>query len=343
VPLRRHLTVFVLFASALLVAATPRPIATPPPVVPTAAPTMPGSNVPAILVYPYEAPSDLDPRYGTAVANIFSQVMTQTGGVKMLPIPSNIKRVDYQKYAKVQHADYYISGYIQPIGQTAAIVTEVVDVNTDINIWSTTTNISDVNDVASQALTARSIVLQASGVERPEINAGPANTPTPSSTSGASTSLTNVFSDLFHGKAKPKPTAVAAAPSATPSKPARGALIFHVTGNAQSTALSNATSALYRGMNVYYTTSMSSIAGGDVTKSTDAICGKSRDNTIATGTLNVQHVGGLHSHDSYTFTLNVYACYGAVLYTTTETDNDYAKAVLDAVDAYHNDHPENNG
>ena len=116
-----------------------------------------------MLVYPYEAPSDLDPRYGGAIAQIFAQVITQTGGVKVLAIPKDIQRVDYQKYARVQHADYYISGYIQPIGQTAAIVTQVVDVNSDISRWSATTNISDVNDVASQALTAREVILQVFG------------------------------------------------------------------------------------------------------------------------------------------------------------------------------------
>lgn len=341
--MRRHLALFVLFASALLVAATPRPLATPPPVVPTAAPTLPGTIVPVVLVYPYDAPSDLDPRYGTAVANIFAQVITQTGGVKVLAIPSNIKRVDYQKYAAVQHADYYISGYIQPIGQSASIVTQVVDVKNDIAGYSATTDINDVNDVASQALTAREYVLQASGVDRPEISTAGAATPEASPTSGASTSLTNVLGDLFHGKSKPKTTTVAAAPSATPSKPVRGALVVHVTGDAQPNVLTDATGTLYRGMNVYYTTTMSSVATGDVSKSANTICGASRDNTIATGTLNVQHVGGMHAHDSYTFILNVYACYGAVLYTTTETDNNYTKAVLDAVDAYHSDHPENNG
>jgi TolB-like protein len=340
VPLRRHLVVFVLFASALLVAATPKPLGTPVPA-PTAAPTLPGTIVPTIVVYPFDAPSDLDPRYGTAVAQIFAQVMSQTGGVKVLAIPNGIQRVDYQKYAHVQHADYYISGYIQPIGQTAAIVTQVVDVNSDISVYSTTTNIADVNDVASQALTARTVVLQAAGVERPEINAGPANTPTPSSTSGASTSLTNVLGDLFHGK-KPKATAGPVA-AVTPSKPARGVLIVRLTGNAQSNIVNDATGDLYRGMNVYYSAAMSSVATADVAKSADSICGKARDNTIASGTLNVAHVGGVHAHDSYTFTLNVYACFGALLYTNTQTDDNYAKAVLDAVDAYHDDHPENNG
>ena len=177
--MRRHLAVFLLFAGALLLAATPKPMTTPVVVAPTPAPTFLGTIVPTVLVYPFEAPADLDPRYGTAVAQIFAQVITQTGGVKVLAIPSGIQRVDYQKYARVQHADYYVSGYIQPIGQTAAIVTQVVDVNSDISKWNATTNISDVNDVASQALTARQVMLEASGVERSAINTGPANTPTP--------------------------------------------------------------------------------------------------------------------------------------------------------------------
>lgn len=339
--MRRHLAVFVLFASALLLAVTPRPLATLP-AAPTAAPTLSGTVVPTVLVYPFEAPTDLDPRYGTAIAQIFAQVITQTGGIKVLAIPKGIQRVDYQKYAHVQHADYYISGYIQPIGQTAAIVTQVVDVNSDISVYSTTTNIADVNDVASQALNMRTIVLEASGVQRPEINAGPANTPTPSSTSGASTSLTNVLGDLFHGKAKTKATAAPAATS-TPSKPRRGVLIVHLTGNAQPNVVTAATGDLYRAMNVYYTAVMSGVATGDVTKSADSICGTSRDNTIASGSLNVQHIGGIHAHDSYTFTLNIYTCFGAVLYTNSQTDDNYAKTVLDAVDAYHTDHPENNG
>ena len=296
--------------------------------------------MPTVLIYPFEAPSDLDPRYGGAVAQIFAQVITQTGGVKVLEIPKGIARVDYQKYASVQHADYYISGYIQPIGSAAAIVTQVVDVNSDISKWSATTNINDVNDVASQALTARTVILEASGVERPEINAGPANTPTPSSTSGASTSLTNVLGDIFHGKSKTKASATPVA-TATPSKPVRGALIVHVTGSARANVLNDATGDLYRAMNVYYTSTMSPVVTGSVAKSADAICGASRNNTIVSGTLNVQHVGGIHAHDTYTFTFNVYACFGAVLYTNTQSDDNYAKAVLNAVDQYHTDHPDN--
>ncbi len=336
--MRRHLAVFVLFASALLLAAGPPPRVTPTPSPTPAALASPGANQHTILVYPFEAPSDLDPRYGGAVAQIYSQVIQQTGGVNVLAVPTGIKRVDYQKYAHVLHADYYISGYIQPIGEGAAIVAQVVDVSSDITKYSSTTQVTGVQDVASTALNMREVILAAAGVTRPELNNGPATSPTPESTSGSSVPISNVLGGLFKGKSKGTPTP---APSATPAKPSRGMLVVHLGGNAQPAVLGVATDDLYRGLNAHFITVMSSVSTSDLTKSADSICGRNRNNAIASGVLNATHVGGFRAHDSYTFTLNIYACFGAVLYTDTETDNDYAHAIKAAVDKYVADHPDN--
>ncbi|HUN28948.1 MAG TPA: hypothetical protein VMV65_04050 [Alphaproteobacteria bacterium] len=339
--MRRHLAVFVLFASALLIAATPKPLASPAPKAsPSASPSAQPANQPIVVVYPFEEPSDLDPRYGLAIAQIYSQVMVQSGGVSVLAIPKDIKREDYQKYAHVLHADYYISGYISPIGQSAAIVAQVVDVASDISVYSTTTQITDVQDVASQALNARTVILEAAGVERPELDTGPATSPTPQSTSGTSVSIGNVLGDLFKGKAKGKATAE---PTATPIKPRRGAIVVRVAGNAPAATLTLATDDLYRAMDAHYATVMSSVVSGDLAKSADSICGKNRDNTIASGVLTATHVGGFRAHETYTFKFDVYACFGAVLYSDTENNDDYARAVKEAVEKYFADHPENNG
>ena len=336
--MRRPLAVFVLFACALLVAATPKPLPTPLRT-PSPAPTLPGTSQPVVLIYPFEAPSDLDPRYGGAIAQIYAQVMSQTGGVTVLAIPAGIKREDYQKFAHVQHADYYVSGYIQPIGQGAAIVAQVVDVASDISVYSTTAQVTGVEDVASQALNARTVILEAAGVERPELNAGPATSPTPENSSGASLPISNVLTDLFKGK-KGKATP---APTPTPLKPSRGVLVVRLTGNAPSNVLGLATDDLYRALNAHYTTALSSITSNDVAKAADSVCGTHRDNTVASGILDVTHVGGFRPHDSYTYQFKVYACFGAVLYTDTETNDNYVTAVKAAVEKYYGDHPENNG
>jgi hypothetical protein len=343
VPLRRLLVFFVLCASALLVAAAPKPSPSPSPA-PIATQTPFIGNDPVVIIYPFEAPSDLDPKYGGAIAQIYSQVLNQTGGVKVLPVPANIKREDYDKFAHVQHADYYVSGYIQPIGAGAAIVSQVVDVEQNISVYSATTQISDVQDVGSQALTARTVILQAAGIDRPELNAGPAQTPTPSSTSGASVPITNVLSDLFKGKGKGK--SVATAPTATPipAKPPRGVIVAHLTGSAQASDLSAGTDDLYRALYSHFNTTLSSAAAtANVGSIADSLCGTNRDNTVVSGELNVQHVGGFRPHDSFTFTLNVYACFGARLYSTTSTNDSRTRAIHDAVESYFGDHPENNG
>ncbi len=336
--MRRPLAVFVLFACALLVAATPKPLPTLLRT-PTPAPSLPGTAQPVVLIYPFEAPSDIDPRNGVAIAQIYAQVMSQTGGVTVLAIPTNIKREDYQKFAHVQHADFYVSGFIQPIGQGAAIVAQVVDVSNDISVFSTTAQVTGVEDVASQALNARTVILEAAGVERPELNAGPATSPTPENSNGSSVPISNVLSDLFKGK-KGKATP---APTPTPLKPPRGILVVRLTGNAPANVLTNATGDFYRALDAHYTTTMSSITSNDPAKAADSVCGMHRDNTVASGVVTVTHVGGFRAHDTYTFTLNVYACFGAVLYTDTETNDNYVAAIKAAVEKYYGDHPENNG
>jgi TolB-like protein len=305
---------------------------------PTATPAGIPDNTPVVLVYPFEEPTDLDPKYGQAIAQIYAQVLAQSGGIHVLEIPTNIKRVDYATYAHIQHADYYISGYIQPIGENAAIVAQVVDVSTGISVENTTTQISDVQDVASQALTTRTVIREAAGVERPsgEISEE-SSTPAPQSTgNGTSYNVSNVLGDLFK---KGKGDKSAPAATATPAKPSRSITVAALSGNAPGSLLATGTNVLLASSDAYYATARTNTL--DPAKNANAICGTNRNTAIATGQLDVTHVGGFRAHDSYTFTLNLYTCFGAVLYTTTQTDDDYKKAIKLAVDQYHTDHPDN--
>ena len=341
--MRRTFGLFLLCSSLALIAATP-PSPKPAPL-PKASSTFapaslpaPATITPTVVVYPFETPSDVDTRTGAAIAQIYTQVMTQAGGLNVLPIPQKIKREDWAKYAHSQRADYYVSGYVQPIGAGAAIVARVVDANTEIAVYSATTQIQSVPDIASQALTARTVVLQAAGVDRPNVATNSNATPAPSSTSGAQYNVTNVLDKvggLFKGRK------VAAGPTPTPLvKPAMTVIVARLSGNATGD-IPEATDDLFRAMNAYYKTSMTRANSSNLAKQSDSICGTNRQETIASGVLNAQRVGGIHAHNSYTFTLNVYTCFGAVLYTNTQTNDDKRKAINDAVDAYAKDHPEN--
>jgi hypothetical protein len=338
---RRLLAAFLLCSSLALVAATPAPRAT---LAPKAAPTFSPGPVatgagPTVLVFPFTTPSDLDQRYGTAVAQIYDEVFNQSGGFTVLKSPDNIKREDYAKVAKVQHADYYISGYIEPIGTGAAIVMQIVDVSTDIAVYAQTTQVQGVPDVGSQALTARAVILQVSGIGTDQI-ATTKETPTPSSTSGASVSLNDVLGDMFKGKSKGKGTVALATP--IPVKPSRGIIVMHVTGAASALDLASASDTMARDLGLHYTVRPSTVEVTNIAKQADGICGAFRNNTIASGVLTSTHIGGMHAHNSYTFTLNINTCFGAVLYTNTQTDYDRAKVINDAVASYVTDHPDNN-
>jgi TolB-like protein len=337
---RRLLAAFLLCSSLALVAATPAPRATlPPKAAPTFSPAPSGTGAgPTVLVYPFTTPSDLDARYGTAVAQIYDEVFAQSGGLTVLNSPEGVKREDYAKVAKVQHADYYISGYIEPIGTGAAIVMQIVDVSSDIAVYAQTTQVQGVPDVGSQALYARNVILQASGIESTQITTTK-ETPTPSSTSGASVSLTNVLGDIFKGKGKGKGTASVATP--IPNKPSRGIIVMRVTGTAKATDIAAASDTMARDLGNFYAVRPSAIAVTNLAKQADGICGAFRNNTIASGVLTATHIGGMHAHDTYSFTFNVNACFGPVLYTNTQTGDDRSKVVNDAVAAYVTDHPDN--
>jgi TolB-like protein len=344
---RRTLGIVLLCSSLALIAAappSPKPAPVPkasPSFVPSAAPP-PATVTPTVVVYPFETPTDVDARTGGAIAQIYSQVMTQAGGLNVLPIPQNIKREDWAKYAHSQRADYYVSGYVQPIGQGAAIVARVVDASSEIAVYSATTQIESVPDIASQALTARTVVLQASGVSRPDVTTTTDATATPSgSGQGASYKVGNVLdsvSSLFKRGGK----SVAAGPTATSAvKPAMSVIVARLSGNASAGDISETTDDLFRAMNEYYKTSMTRASATNLAKEANGICGTNRRNTIASGVLNSTRSGGLHPHNSYTFTLNVYTCFGSVLYTNTQTNDNKRQAINDAVAAYVKDHPEN--
>ena len=342
--MRRLLAFFVLCACSLLMAAAPK-VAPKPTPSPTPTPPPFASTQPVVMIFPFDTPSDVDAKYGLAVANIYGQVLSEAGGVTVLAIAPKIRREDYQTYAHIHHADYYISGFIQPIGSAASIVTQVVDVSTDIDVYPATTQVTDVQDIGSQALNALTAIREAAGVDRPELqeDTSSASTPQPQATTGgASIGIGSIVSDLFKGKPKGK-GAPKSTPTPQPPKPQRGVIVAGLLGNAPAQTLHAASDSLFSAMNQHYHTVMSAQPTKNLTTQATNLCGSNRDNTIASGLLDVQHVGGFHPHDSYTFTFNVYACFGVVLYTVKETNDNFNRAVHDAVESYYGEHPENNG
>jgi len=349
----RGLAALVLLASCTLAAvAAPSPSPSPSPsprpaispTAPAASPASPASPVPLgqlpiVVIYPFEVQTGADARIGAAIAQILSQEMAAAGGISVTPVPQGVKRADFLDNARTAHADFYISGYVTPVGDSAAVVEQVVSVESGVILFSQTAQVTSVADVASQSLLARSQILAFLGRNTEGVAPQQSGTPAPTSTNGAQVPIKGIGSivdSVFkHHSSQHAPT-----PGPT-TKPDRGIIVAPVTASSAAFAPTDASAALrelYLSLGVHYTTQLTAI-GSSVATSSDAICGANRNNTIATGTLAqpAQH----HGKAQISFTLLVYTCFGAVLDHEVGTGGSIKSAVDAAVAAYAAAHPDN--
>jgi hypothetical protein len=338
--MRRFLTLFVFSCGLCLVAAAPRATPTPRPATPSPAATMHlnlPSLSPTVLIYPFDAASGLQQKVGVQVATIFSHAMTQAGNVNVLPIPTGVQRANFLTTARADKADYYITGYITPIGSSASVVVQVVSVQSGVIAFAQTNQVTNINDAISLALTAHDAIVQLAGVSV-DVTTTESATAAPSTepTNGASFSLTHLFAGK-HGHGT-----IASATTAPSTKPQRGVILIAVHGrDVAADDLTHATLALEHDLAARFTVRNGGAAPANIQTAADSICGSDRDNTIATGTLVQHRVGGIRPRVDSVFTLQVWTCFGDVLYETTESNLDVAKAISTAVADYVTAHPSN--
>jgi hypothetical protein len=326
---RRFLGPALLCSSIALTAATPPP---PPPPAPAVAQT------PIVLIYPFDVQTGADPKIGIAIAQILAQEMTAAGGIAVPAVPQGVKRADFLANAHAAHADFYISGYVTPVGDRASVVEQVVSVESGVILFSQTAQVETVADVASQSLLARSQILAFLGRGTQTVQTQSSSTPAPTSTNGAQVPLKGIASIVdsvfkHHGSSTPKPGPVV--------KPPRGIIVAQLAaqGSVAPADLTNGMRELYFALNRSFTAQMSGVTSTDVPHNADQICGANRDNTIAGGTLAVAPSG--HNRQNVTFSLVVYTCFGAPLEREVGKGSSVKAAVDAAVTAYAAAHPDN--
>lgn len=322
--------------------AAPAPIGTAKPV--PAYTTLPSPRAsaaftPTVVVYPFEVTGEMPAQASNSIAQVFYQQLASAGGLRVLPTPKSVPRNAYLTNARQDNADYYVSGYLTPLGDGAAMVLQVVTADTGIMIFSKTTQIFNTGDASAQASLAREVMLVHSGQLAeydPQQQQQGSATPNPEETHGASVPIGGIFSAFKHDKNSTNaPKTVSAA-----DKPSRVAIIGRVTGSGIDTAtLTNATRGLGASMNRYFKAQMDQTNAVDVASAANAICGDNRNATIAGGTLSQGHA---HGKLQSTFTLRIYACFGAVLYAGTPVTADSVQGAIDnAVAAYAQSNPTN--
>jgi TolB-like protein len=341
--LRRIPAVILMFLAAAFVGAAPpaKPAATAKPTAArTPAPTptpSPEAALPIVIVFPFQASSDLKAGTGEAAAQIFVQQMNADGGIDAIEAPATVAREGYEKYARDLKASYYVAGYMTPLGNGVSLVEQVVSLRSGTIVFGQTAQIQSFQDATAQATAVHDGIIAVEQQITDAYSAAQAQAtaePTESSQANISRGIAGIAGLFKHrSAATPKPVAV---------KPPKGVFVVSVAGSLPRSELRSATRDLADSLNTYYNVRMANGTEQNVASLANGICGAQRDNTIATGTASAQvqhHV--LSSRTTYTFDLQMYACFGAKLASVTGTGDSLQAAIQNAVAAFASKYPLN--
>jgi hypothetical protein len=296
---------------------------------------------PVVVVYPLVTSGSADPQAGGRLAIIFAQRLADAGGVTVKPATPGTPRKQYLEAARTLGADYYVTGYMTPLGNEVSLIVQIVSTYSGIVVWSNTTQVRTYEEAAGQAAFLREAIVRHAGRTLAALDQPaplPTTTPTPPGTGG---NLNRLFTRRPKSTPEPKPAATAAATTTAPASPGASraapaspaasraapaspaasraaAIVVEVGGDAQpqertyaSTALAAAIAKQGLGGTLIATSS-----SADLPAHAKDLCGASGAASIFAGALSVKHIGGFIRAATADFDLVRYECSGSV--TTRE-------------------------
>jgi hypothetical protein len=191
---RRLLAILIVTFLALpMLAATPPPLYT----------------KPNVIVFPFTSNgSSIDREASSRLATIIATSMANTGLVTVTPPPPGTERKDYLTVARAHNSEYYVSGFMSPLGNGVSIVEQVVSTATGIVVFSQSTQLVTYTDAAGQGDDLAAFVSRHANRGFAAIGTPPpAASPTPAASNGPEANLGKLFGRKKKAAATPKPTA----------------------------------------------------------------------------------------------------------------------------------------
>jgi len=330
--LRRCFAILAIVSVVALIGASHRP--SKPPATPTPLPTpTPTPAPPTVIIYPFTVNGEADKRAGGKLASLYTKEIQTMGGVLIKPpLAANVDRKQYLNDAIKSGVDYYLSGYITPLGEQVAVVQQLVSTQSGAIIWASTAQMLTYGDAADQADTIRKVLLAHAGrVEASYQAQQTAATPAPEE-HGAQTNIAAILGIFHRLRPGPKPTL------APEQKPKRGILVVQVSGNS-SNVNGQATTALALSLNRAYNVARSAVSTQNISNDARTICGALPNEMIASG--DFHHDSGVRRDIADEFTLKVYRCDGSLFYTNSARSGSIGGAIDLTVNAYMKAHPNN--
>jgi TolB-like protein len=135
----------VLFAFTLLAAAPPTSVLA----------------TPNLIVFPFSANGgDVSKEAGSRLAITIATQIANLGGVNVKPATPGVARQNYLDAARSAGADYYIAGYVTPLGDGVSVVEQLVSTLTGIVVYSNTAQVRTYGDAAGQGDVLRDALLR---------------------------------------------------------------------------------------------------------------------------------------------------------------------------------------
>lgn len=168
--------------------------------------------VPRVVVYPLTVNGDAQQDAGDRLAVLFAQQMSENGVEVVPPVPGT-QRSDFLKAARKLNCDYYVTGFITPLGAEVTVVEQVVSTTSGTVVASNSAELLTYADASGQGALLASLVRRHAERALAPLNDTNAAAATPEpKQSGPETSLSKL-GNIF--KRKPR-VAPSPSPSASP-------------------------------------------------------------------------------------------------------------------------------
>jgi TolB-like protein len=192
---------------------------------------------PSVIVYPLVSTgSSVDREASSRLATLIATQMANTGEVAVIPPPPGTERKDYLSVARSHGADYYVSGFVSPLGNGVSVVLQVVSTASGIVVYSQSSQIATYAEAAGQGDDLASFISRHANRAFAAIPTPPPHaSPTPAASSGPEANLGRIFgrrkaTPAPKATATPKPgTATAATARPAPAGTAPAAALVNVT------------------------------------------------------------------------------------------------------------------
>jgi len=148
---------------------------------------------PSVVVYPLTGTGQTPSEAGGNIALLLATKLSALGGLAVKPSTPGTERAQFLSAAQASGVDYYITGYLTPVGTDVSLIIQVVSVASGSIVYSNTSTVRTYADVVAQADPLREAILTHAGRGFPAVQSVTTPATPPPIASGGALNLTKAL------------------------------------------------------------------------------------------------------------------------------------------------------